>query len=248
MNETSLFNLAIYTTISVIMKKLILVLMFILFASMISPVYAAYNKPWPLPVPTVPNSVCIDPGHGDEDNIDGDNGTSYIDPATGEILYQEDDINLDVARILQTKLGKAGYSNVWLTRDDDYAMTNRERYEKCNGLGAAILVSIHHNGSSDPSVNYTLSLYKKDVDIPLARIVSEYVSTALGLHDEGISLFTSGVLLKSDMPATISEAFFLTNENVVSMIEVKDEFGENALDKEARGLLNAINNYFSTIQ
>jgi N-acetylmuramoyl-L-alanine amidase len=227
------------------MKKIIPVLLFLLFASITSQVSAA-RKPSPNPTPTpVAHSVCIDAGHGGTET-----GTVYKDPVTGEVVYKESDINLLVAEKLQAILIAEPYKRtVFMTRtrpaegEEEPTLDNADRYTYCNSMGAAILVSIHHNGSTDPTVNYSMSLYKKDIDVPLANIVVDAVSNALGLYNRGISRFASGVLLKSNMPATISEAFFLTNENVVTMIETN-----KVLDTEAKALSDAIDTYFSSVQ
>ncbi|MDP9369805.1 MAG: N-acetylmuramoyl-L-alanine amidase [Chloroflexota bacterium] len=151
-----------------------------------------------LPANATGHSVCIDPGHGGSDT-----GTSG-----GGIL--EKDLNLDVALELGTILSTNGYG-VFYTRTEDISLGNSARAEYCNSVGATILVSVHHNGASNPDTDYTTALYQKRVDRDLARVVTGSVSTALGIPNKGITQFASGVLIKSDMPATISEGYFLTS-------------------------------------
>lgn len=151
-------------------------------------------------------SVCIDPGHGGSDT-----GTSG-----GGIL--EKDLNLDVALELGTILSANGYS-VFYTRTDDIALGNSARAKYCNSVGATILVSVHHNGASNPDTDYTTALYQKRIDRDLARAVTGLVSAALGIPNKGITQFASGVLVKSDMPATISEGYFLTNPDEQSRLK-----------------------------
>lgn len=176
----------------------------------------------------IPNSVCIDPGHGGDD--------------TGAVNKDllEKDVNLEVANKLRALLEDAGYT-VFQTRTDDSTLSNADRYNYCNSERAAILISIHHNGSSDPSVDYSLALYFKKEDKDLARIVVDTVSSQLGLANKGIDRFASGVLLKSKMPATISEAFFLTNDTEYDLIKKLDR-----LDQEAKALFDATEAYFSS--
>lgn len=179
--------------------------------------------------PPVPNSVCLDPGHGGSD----------IGAVNGDLV--EKDVNLEVANKLSTLLENAGYT-VFQTRTDDSTLSNADRYNYCNSEMAAILVSIHHNGSSDPNVDYSLALYmKKADDVALAQIVVDTVSSQLELSSQGISRFASGVLLKADMPATISEGFFLTSSVEADLIK-----NSNRLDQEAQALLTAIQSYFSS--
>jgi len=206
------------------MKKFIPVFTFIVLVSLVSPVFAA--KPTPTPVPTV-KSVCIDPGHGGTDTgaVNGD-------------LYEKN-VNLNVALFLKAKLETVDYT-VFMTRDADIALSNADRYNYCNEQKATILISIHHNGSTDSNMDYSQALYMKKVDVALAQKVVNAVSTSLTLTNKGISQFASGVLLKSKMPATISEGFFLTNENEYNLINTS-----NRLEDESEALFTAIQSYFN---
>ena len=133
-------------------------------------------------------SVCIDPGHGGTD----------VGSVNGEIL--EKDLNLDVADRLATLATQSGIS-VFQTRTGDQTLTNRDRYTFCNEKGAGIVVSIHHNGSNDPTTDFSMALYMKKSDVDLARSVVNALSTKLGTTNGGISRFASGVILKAKMPA-----------------------------------------------
>lgn len=182
----------------------------------------------PTPPPPIPNSVCIDAGHSGSDI-----GTSNLD-------LTEKEVNLQVAQLLKGKLETAGYT-VFMTRTDNTTnLSNADRYNFCNSQNAAILVSIHHNGSSNSSVDYSLALYMKKSDVALAQEVVNSVSSSLGLPNQGISRFASGVLLKANMPATISEGFFLTNNDEYNLIKTSDR-----LDQEAQALFSAVQNYFN---
>ncbi|OGG31093.1 hypothetical protein A3I51_00745 [Candidatus Gottesmanbacteria bacterium RIFCSPLOWO2_02_FULL_38_8] len=194
----------------------------LLFTLLVPQAFAA--KPTP-PHP-IPNSVCIDAGHGGTDS-----GTS-----NNELL--EKNVNLDVAILLEIKLKGAGYK-VFMTRRDDDNLSNADRYNYCNDNKASILISIHHNGSSDASVDFTSALYIKKSDVALANIVAKEVSGQLNIANHGISRFASGVLLKANMPATISEGFFLTNTNEYNLINTAGR-----LDQEANALLSATQIYF----
>lgn len=201
----------------------------ILFAS---PVFAGKGKAKPVPPSpvTVPNSVCIDAGHGGSDAgaVNGD--------------LKESEVNLEVARMLRNKLlaVEGNVYTVFMTRDSDIFLTNADRYNECNSKGAEILISIHHNGASDSSIDYSKALYMKSEDIVLAQAVVDTVSEALKIENKGISRFASGVLLKSAMPATISEGFFLTSDHEYNLIKTTDR-----LDQEAEALFTAVTNYLN---
>ena len=126
-----------------------------------------------------------------------------------------------------------------MKRRGNETLSNADRYNFCNDNKASILISIHHNGSNDASVDFTSALYMKKSDIALAKIVVNEISSQLILPNNGISRFASGVLLKVNMPATISEGFFLTNSNEYNLI-----MDSGRLDQEANALLSGIQTYF----
>ena len=142
--------------------------------------------------------------------------------------------------MLRNKLTTAGYT-VFMTREGDETLSNADRYNKCNSERAAILISIHHNGSTNSTVDYTTSLYGKRADVALAEIVAGTVSDQLGLENHGVSRFASGVLLKSDMPATISEGFFLTNSEEYELIKTG-----NRLEAETDAIFDAVVTYLNS--
>ena len=83
--------------------------------------------------------VVIDPGHG------GPNDTGAV-AVTGLV---ERDLNLDVARVVQSLLALRGIEAV-LTRTRDYPSRLFVRSNLADSLGARALVSIHHNGPTPP--------------------------------------------------------------------------------------------------
>jgi len=208
-------------------KKILLTSIFFLISLSITPIFSSLSKGKIIPSNPIENTVCIDPGHGGSDTgaINGD-------------IYEKN-INLEVADLLRDMLEKNGYG-VFMTRESDVYKTNADRYNYCNSKNTEILISIHHNGSTDTSIDYTTALYMKTADTELAKEVSKTVSEELSLTNKGISRFASGVLLKSYMPATISEGFFLTNSDEYSLIK-----NEGRLEQEAEALFKAIDNYLN---
>ena len=126
---------------------------------------------------------------------------------------------LDVAERLEILLEDDGCT-VYMTRtSDSQTLSNNDRYTYANTTGAEILVSIHMNGSSNPSTDYTTTLFGKwRKDKELANSVFGSLSTLSAAEGTGTIAtrkpysFASGVLLKSNMPATIAETVFITNQ------------------------------------
>ena len=173
--------------------------------------------------------VCIDPGHGGSET--GSSG--------GGIL--EKDLNLNVAFNLGAELQSRGYAFVY-TRTDDTNPSRTARAQFCNAAGATVLISVHHNGSSNTTTNYTTALYQKRVDKPLAAAVSQAVAPATTGSTPRTGQFASAVLLKSDMPATISEGYFLTNPG--EQVKLSDFTGScTYCQTEAAAIANGISAY-----
>jgi N-acetylmuramoyl-L-alanine amidase len=153
--------------------------------------------------------VCVDPGHGGTD-------PGAVNEAFG---LRESDVNLDVARGLRALLESQGAA-VFLTRNDDIGLTNSDRYDYCNAIGATVLVSVHTNSVTDPTWDGTMTLYAPNRAPDLAAVVHESVYAALAASappgvatftDFGMDNFASGVLFKCHMPAAMAEPLFMSH-------------------------------------
>jgi N-acetylmuramoyl-L-alanine amidase len=159
--------------------------------------------------PPCSGKVVLDPGHGGTDS--GAVNTKY--------RLTEKEQTLDVAYKLKALLVDDGCT-VYMTRtSNSQTLSNNDRYTYANTTGANILVSIHMNGSTNPSTDYTTTLFGKwRKDKELANTVFGSLSTLPAANGTGTIAtrtpysFASGVLLKSNMPATIAETVFITND------------------------------------
>ena len=153
--------------------------------------------------------VVLDAGHGGTDS--GAVNTKY--------RLTEKEQTLDVANRLKTLLAGDGCT-VYMTRTfNSQTLSNNDRYTYANSTGANVLISIHMNGSTDEMVDYTTTLFGKwRKDKELANTVFSSLSTLPAANGTGTIAtrkpysFASGVLLKSNMPATIAETVFITND------------------------------------
>ena len=132
--------------------------------------------------------ICLDPGHGGDAHK-----RAYKRGPTG---VREAEVNLRVARYLRDFLVSAG-AEVLLTRDEDMALSLRDRAAKANEWGADLFISCHHNAVGKPTVNRTSVWYHRDVDcrpanLDLARHLCWGLCDALRLPQ------TTGIPLKSD--------------------------------------------------
>ncbi len=152
-------------------------------------------------------NVLIDAGHGGSD------------PGSTECPgLEEADANLDIAFRLQALIEADGGVGV-LLREGDYDMTNADRYTTANEVGGDVLVSIHLNGWYDHALNYTQGLYAKyPKDYLFTSVVHARLAAELGISDGGVRQFSSGVVLKSDMPATLQEAVFISSTEECALL------------------------------
>ena len=152
--------------------------------------------------------VVLDAGHGGSDS-------GAVNARHGLV---EEEQTLDVARRLETLLEADGHA-VCMTRTGDETLSNNDRSAYANTTGAEVLVSVHMNGSSDPATDYTTTLFGKwRKDKALAQTVFKSLSTLPAADGAGTMRtrapysVASGVLLKSEMPATIVETVFITSD------------------------------------
>ena len=150
-------------------------------------------------MPVSGHTIVLDPGHGGRD------------PGSAECPgYMESEANLDVALRLRDLLNSSG-ATVFLTRVTDTYLTNKDRYTYANNVGAEVLVSIHQNGSTDHSIDGTIGLWgKRRKDLDFVKVMHARLAAELGVPDQGVTNFASGVLLKSEMPATIQEGVYIS--------------------------------------
>lgn len=165
-------------------------------------------------------TVVLDPGHGGSDTGTSNYG-AYNNVTT---LLIEKNLNLDIA--LRTKdilTGSAYNYRVCLTRTSDLPagaeLTNTQRASYANAVGGKVFVLIHLNGSTDHSVDYTQTFWgKKNKDEKFAAAMYQSLLGSLGIPGHSVGQFASGALLKSTMPAALTESVFLTNDREANLL------------------------------
>lgn len=149
--------------------------------------------------------VCLDPGHGGSD----------LGAVRSALVEKE--LNLDIAQRLAASLDASLYE-VKLTRTDNTTtLGNSARAQICNAFGAQVVLSIHLNASSDPTVDYVWFFYgkpRKDEAFTATMDRNYEISDAYGtgpLAHKTITNFANGTLLKSDAPASLVEGLFMSH-------------------------------------
>lgn len=169
------------------------------------------------PDPLHGRTIVVDPGHGGTAATD-----SYRVGPGGE---REEWIDLRVALLLRELLEERG-ARVLLTREGDDDIGLKARADLAREADADAFISIHHNATADPAVNFPIVYYhgyasRNRAGVALARRVAERLDHALfgGAADPSVVsdhvIFAgsgTAVLRHSyGIPGVIGEASFFTN-------------------------------------
>lgn len=147
--------------------------------------------------------IVLDPGHGGEDEGCSRNGVL------------EKDVNLEIAKAVQTQLKEKGYQVV-LTRETDQAYTTKERVHLANSLDGDLYVSIHQNACEETEPEGMEVWYcgkgKGEESKRLAKLIQKYAGQSCGANIREISETDSlYVIRESKMPSCLVETGFLSN-------------------------------------
>jgi N-acetylmuramoyl-L-alanine amidase len=180
-----------------------------------------YNPNYELLQPLHPMSgykICIDAGHGGQDPM----LSCYTGGTWGINTRQsESDVNLNVGMALKTYCEGMG-ATVIMTRTNECRLTpicvkSAElgvRAQIANMNDCDLFVSIHHNDSKKPDVNYSLTFYNSGSLVKsksLACWIGAFLHVDDGLPSLGVSRGNFAVLNKLNMPGVLVEASFMSN-------------------------------------
>jgi len=161
--------------------------------------------------PNCAGDIVLDAGHGGTDS-------GAVNKAHG-LTEKVETLKVAYEYELKDLLVGDGYSMCMTRTSNSETLSNNDRYAYANSTGARVLVSVHMNGSSNPATDYTTTLFGKwQKDKAFAQTVFKSLSTLPAASGTGTIAtktpysFASGVLLKSEMPATIAETVFLTSD------------------------------------
>ena len=181
--------------------------------------------------------IALDAGHGGND-------TGAVNVASG---LQEKDVNLAVVYALKEKLEASGATVVLTRESDETIISRKERIDiakaKCAAYGRScdILISVHHNGSSDPTVDGTLTIYNGKLDKPLAYIIQPALVGALDTADLGYEWGGYGMTVRGQLVSVLTEAYFITNND-----EATQYISGTRKAQEVQALYDGIGSYFSS--
>ncbi len=194
-----------------------------------TPTEAPTLTPTPLPA----KLVAIDPGHGGEDL-----------GSTRQRLYEKD-ANLAIALFLKKELEDAGYA-VFMIRDTDVTVENKERPAAAIAAEADIYVSIHLNSleadsDSTQGAEVWYADKRDDGSDILAQYVIDELCKVIDTRNRGIKMSNNLIVLKyNEMPACLVECGFITSETERAKL-----FDPEYQQKVAEGIANGIKKYLA---
>ncbi len=190
--------------------------------------------------------IVVDPGHGGTANTD-----SYRVGPGGE---REEWIDLRVGLMLRELLEEKG-ATVLMTRTTDSVVALADRAQLAVDNDADLFVSIHHNATADPSVNFPIIYYHGTASEnkagtalagELAKALVKHMyptETPFSVVSDFTIFSTAGTsVLRGTygIPGVIAEASFFTNPAEEQRLKQQDH---NM--KEAMAYAEAIENFFS---
>lgn len=170
--------------------------------------------------------VVIDPGHG------GGIAKPGTTAGTSGIYYgkevTEREINLKIAKELKQRL-EGDSIEVYLTREKDIFVHNRDRASFANKLNADLYISIHCNSNKNTSPRGFTCLYPNNHDSKQSRELANeiYYDMTEFYSYEHFAMFpghripyssNETVLTKTNMPAVLIENGFMSNKEDLEIL------------------------------
>lgn len=215
------------------MKKLFLLPILLLVAVLVVPAGATTHLTGKV--------IALDAGHGG-----GETGA-----VNQKYQVAEADVNWDVVVALEAKLKDQG-ANVVIA---DRLSTRRDRVadavNKCEtlyGRKCDVLVSVHHNGNTDPNHDGTLVIYNEKKDIPLAEKLHDAL-LPLTNKDEGYLHGGYGMTVYKNLVSSITEAYYITNDaKAARYVDPNDTTNgiSNLVLEEADAQVQGLSDYFAS--
>ena len=147
--------------------------------------------------------IAVDAGHGGSEN-----------GATGCLGDKEKDINLSIAKYLETELKKRG-AKVIMTRSSDNYVGLKDRVEIANYGNAVVFLSIHGNAlpdGSDPNKNRGTSIYYYYPQAkPLADLIMNTLVSEIGVPNDKVRQGSLAVVRNTNALSLLIEVSYLIN-------------------------------------
>ena len=201
--------------------------------------------------------VCLDPGHGTASGVaiqrepigPGSRTLKIKDPggAPGEA-----DVVLAIARTTRSLLLARGYRVAMTRNRAGYAGGNVARARYCNVRGAALMLRIHADGSSNPAVHGAHTLYPTRIrgwtddvygrSVRAARLVQRALIDTISARDLGLQRRSDLTGFNwADVPVILTETGYLSNPRERRLLHTA-----TYRSRIASGLAEGVSQYLAT--
>ena len=177
--------------------------------------------------------IALDAGHGGGE-------TGALGYCVG-VPVVEADVNLAVRAELEKimDLYNVTYHNV------AQEASRQDRVADAEAAGADVLISIHHNGSTNTSADYTQSFVTQKNDKIFAGYIHPRIVDALGLSDKGIKNDGYGMTVYGSLPGVLTESYFITNTDAAcDFIAYQNGATGTRVHREADAMYRGLEAYF----
>lgn len=179
--------------------------------------------------------IALDAGHG------AGGATGAIGGCDGTPVV-EAEVNLVTRDALKAKLVAGGVDEADVFMVPQYS-SRKDRVAAAEAAGAEVLISIHHNGSLDETVNYTRSFITQGSDKKLATPVHDALVEALELDDRGIKHDGFGITVYGNIPGVLTESYFITyTAAACDFLADRD-----LVEIEAQAMYDGLSTYFANL-
>ncbi len=185
--------------------------------------------------------IVLDPGHGGSDS-----------GAIGPTGVMEKSVTLRVANELKRLLVQEG-AEVYMTRSADIEVSKKRakatdieelqaRCDVANEKNADIFISIHMDSFTSSAAHGTTGYYYSLGDKRSRKLADKIrigIIDQLGTQSRGTQSCNFYVVKHTDMPATLVEVAFISNESEEKLMD-----SEDGIRKAAQGIADGIADYF----
>ena len=178
--------------------------------------------------------IALDAGHG--------NGETGAVGVCNGVEVIEADVNLAVRAELKALI-EAGEGTV---HEVAQRFSRQDRVADAESAGSDVLISIHHNGSTNTSADYTQSFVTQKNDKIFAGYIHPALVDALQLPNKGIKNDGYGMTVYGSLPGVLTESYFITNTDAVcDFLDYQSGATNTRVQKEAQAMYDGLAAYFS---
>lgn len=192
--------------------------------------------------PLYGKTIALDSGHGESPTSVGASGVCIDE--TGSFTVTEVEVNNEVRKILGEMIKVAGgeaFMVPQLSRRSD-------RVDAAEAAGSDALISIHHNGSTNTSADYTQFFVTQKKDKDLANAIYPLMLIAVENDGNGIKSDGYGMTVYGSFPGVLTESYFITNKDraceFVKYLNDKNDT-TSIVHREAEALFAGLEAYFT---